>query len=305
MADEDFFRSCINAFISAARSITMVMERESKKNPELWAWYKSQTERFAGDAVMQFFNEQRVLTIHRGNVKPKAQHIPLQNKAVAEANHGTVSIWVFDNVNASVPDETGNVLRMCDDYLQSLERMVIEWRYLKAVSEDPRDVIDRLQVQSSRLRGEILGLRSELDQAKLTLELLNDILKNKGDHSQDEWVNQLSVRISRMLNPEYFQKAPGVKPKGAVARNKTGSLKLYTILVSPTEAQSGSEGVYATIRNDYAKDDTGDSVFDKEFGYALWGTNLKGPLPHNEIIGFSSAIEAERAALAVYKILRY
>ena len=126
-----------------------------------------------------------------------------------------------------------------------------------------------------------------------------------GDSSQTEWVNQLTLRIDRLLNPEYFQKAPGVKPEGTVARNETGSFRLYTILISPTEAQSGSEGVYATIRNDYARDESGNPIFDKEFGYVLWGTNLKGALPNNGIVGFSSAIQAEEAAFAVYKTLRY
>lgn len=70
--DEDYFRACINSFISFARSVTMVMEKESSKNPELLEWYKANTDVFANDPVMKFFNDQRVHTIHRGNVKPKS-----------------------------------------------------------------------------------------------------------------------------------------------------------------------------------------------------------------------------------------
>jgi hypothetical protein len=306
MADEDVFRSCVNSFISTARSVTMVMEKESKGNPELWAWYKSQTDRFAVDPVMRFFNEQRIHTVHRGNVKPKSQSIPLRNTTdPADVNQQTVSIWVFHNVQEYLPEETGNVFRMCDHYLAQLNGMVAEWRYLKAVIEVPRDVIDQLQSDRARLQGHILGLRSELDQAKLTLELLNDILKAKGDGSQTEWVQQLTLRIDRLLNPEYFQKAPAVRPLGTVAFNKTGKLRIYTILVSPTEAiTEDAEGVYATIRNDYAKDEDGNPIFDKEFGFSLWGTNLKGPLPSG-LVGFSSSSQAEQAALSIYKTLRY
>jgi hypothetical protein len=63
--DDDFFRSCVNAFISAARSVTMVMERESADSPALLSWYKDQTSVFAQDPLFRFFNNQRVHTIHR------------------------------------------------------------------------------------------------------------------------------------------------------------------------------------------------------------------------------------------------
>jgi hypothetical protein len=181
MADEDVFRSCINSFISASRSITMIMEKESSGNTELLDWYKKNTEQFATDPVMRFFNEQRVHSIHRGNVKPKSESIPLRNTSTQDAaSEATVSIWVFDNAKDFLPDETGNVFRMCEDYLSRLTRMVEEWRYLKGITESPRQVIDLLQGERSRLRGQILVMRSELEQAKLTLGILNAMLKRKG-----------------------------------------------------------------------------------------------------------------------------
>jgi hypothetical protein len=65
----------------------------------------------------------------------------------------------------------------------------------------------------------------------------------------------------------------------------------------------GAEGVYATIRNDYAKDDIGNPNFKKEFGFWIWGTGLKGPLPP-VTKGFATAKE-EEAASRIYKTLRY
>jgi hypothetical protein len=38
--DEEIVRSCINAFVSAGRSMTFVMQRESHDVPELKAWYE-------------------------------------------------------------------------------------------------------------------------------------------------------------------------------------------------------------------------------------------------------------------------
>jgi hypothetical protein len=114
------------------------------------------------------------------------------------------------------------------------------------------------------------------------------------------------LRIERILNPEYFSNAPAAKPKdGTIAFNDTGALEIYTILVSPTEAgANGAEGVYATIRNHYAKNESDKPIFNSDFGFFMWGTRLKGRLPPG-MSGFKTAKDAENAALAIYKTLRY
>jgi hypothetical protein len=304
--NEDVFRSCINSFISAARSITMVMEKESSKNTELLEWYKSKTEKFATIPLMRFFNSQRVHTIHRGNVKPKSQSMPVRNiEGEPGPDDSMMSIWVFDNIAEFLPDETGNVFRLCDEYLQTLAVMVQEWRYLKDVFENPRDVIDELQADRRRMRGQIHLMRSELQQAKLTLETLNAAAKARGYDAEDSFVNSLVNRIDRLLDREKFDKANAAKPqKGTTIINESGQLKLYTILISPTEAGDDTEGVYATIRNDYAKDENGEPIFNKEWGFWMWGSRLKGQLPPITQ-GFTSQKEAEEAAFRIYKMLRY
>ena len=132
-------------------------------------------------------------------------------------------------------------------------------------------------------------------------------MKNaKGDESIDSLIRDVVVRIERLLNPEKFRNACAIQQeKGTQVTNQSGKLVLYTILVSPTEADGkGAEGVYATIRNDYAKDENGNSIFDKSFGFWMWGTALKGPLPP-VITGFTTAKETEEAAFRIYKTLRY
>ena len=304
--DEDVFRSCINSFISAARSVTMVMEKETNKNPELLEWYKTETAEFATDPVMMFFNSQRVHTVHLGNVKPKSHSMPVRNiQGEPTADDTMMSLWVFDNVEEFLPGETGNVFRLCDHYLQTLAVMVNEWRYLKDVIENPRGVIDGLQADRSRMRGQINLMRSELQQAKLTLEILNAAAKRRGDLSEDSFVNSLVNRIDRLLDREKFDKANAAKPKkGTTVLNETGQLKLYTILISPSEAGDDTEGVYATIRNDYARDENGEPIFNKDWGYWMWGSRLKGQLPP-VTRGFATQKEAEDAAFRIYKTLRY
>ena len=57
-------------------------------------------------------------------------------------------------------------------------------------------------------------------------------------------------------------------------------LEVYPVLLSETEAtREGAEGVYAIVRNDYAKDKNGKSMFGKEYGYEMFGTPLHGPIP--------------------------
>jgi hypothetical protein len=183
--------------------------------------------------------------------------------------------------------------------------MVQEWRYLKDVIENPRAVIDQLQADKRRMRGQIGWMRSELQQAKLTLETLNAAAKARGYDAEDSFVKSLVNRIDRLLDREKFEKANTAKPKkGTPLFNETGTLSVYTILISPTEAGDDTEGVYATIRNDYAKDETGEPIFNKEWGFWMWGSQLKGQLPPITQ-GFTSQKEAEEAAFRIYKTLRY
>jgi hypothetical protein len=307
MDDEAVFRSCINSFISAARSVTMVMEKESSGNIELFDWYKSKTGDFAANPLMKFFNSQRVHTVHRGNVRPKSQSMPVRYiEGEPGPEDSMMSIWVFDNIEEFLPGETGNVFRLCDQYLRTLTIMVQAWRYLKQVIESPRDLIDGLQADGRRMRSQIRLMRNELQQAKFTLETLNAAAKARGYDAEDSFVKSLVNRIDRLLDPEKFATTRAIKrEQNNIVFNDTGSLSIYTIVVSPTEADGrGAEGVYATIRNDYAKDDKGQPIFNREFGFWMWGTALKGPLPP-VMTGFGSAKEAEEAAFRIYKTLRY
>lgn len=80
------------------------------------------------------------------------------------------------------------------------------------------------------------------------------------------------------------------------------TLEIYPILLSETEAtKEGAEGVYAIIRNDYAKDESGKAIFGKEYGYEMFGAQLQGPIPEEPRSGFVAAKDAEDAARREYK----
>ena len=139
--NEDIFRSCINSYISTARSVTFVMEKESSKNPELKSWYKTQMAALGQLPLMRFFHEQRTHTIHRGIVKPNSKRIPVYNLIVnGEKKAGTAEAWAwyFPDAKNYMSGDNGNVPRLCEQYFLILKRLVYEWLQQKARLE-PND----------------------------------------------------------------------------------------------------------------------------------------------------------------------
>lgn len=314
--NNEVFRAGINAFISAARSVTLIMQTESSGNEELLAWYRETMESLKQLPLLKFFNEQRRLTEHLRVINPVSHTVPIR-EVIADGENAseqaTMQIWVFDNISDYIPGDTGNVFRLCEQYFLIVKDLVQEWLYRKAVIENPRDVIAQQQAHLSRKGGQVLAMRSVLSNARNTIELFNDVLKRFGDSSHDDWAKHMLLEIDRMLYPEYFANAPAVPPdtnleaETEVEEQGQGErhLAVHTILLSPTEATAdGDEGVYATIRNDYAKNKSGKSIYGKEYGFEMWGVQLKGRLAL-PMAGFKTAEEAEDAARRAYKALRY
>jgi hypothetical protein len=74
-------------------------------------------------------------------------------------------------------------------------------------------------------------------------------------------------------------------------------LKEIKVRISGTRAdETGAEEVTAVIRNDFAKDENGQPIYDKEFSYQMEGFFLHAPIPKDIRGGFKSIEEAEQAA---------
>jgi hypothetical protein len=74
-------------------------------------------------------------------------------------------------------------------------------------------------------------------------------------------------------------------------------LRQISVRISDTQAdETGSEEIAAIIRNDFAKDNNGQPIYDKEFSYLMEGIFLPAPIPKEIRGGFKSAEEAEKAA---------
>lgn len=130
IGNEDIFRSCVSAYIAAARSILDVMKQESSGNSELTVWYETQVAALKKLPIARFFNQQRELTIHRGTVKLQSHSTPIWNMVVngeKVTGQGTMSVWVFDNVQKYIAGDSGNVPRLCEQYFLILKKLVHDW----------------------------------------------------------------------------------------------------------------------------------------------------------------------------------
>ncbi len=133
--DERMVRSCINSFISTARSVTMVMERESNENKLLLAWYKSKTEGFKTSAdapIWEYFADNRTYTTHKGVIAPArmtAQITDLKKNGVPQSisPDATMTFHRFANPPAGNPNDSGGIYRLCIAYSQLLSGLVAEW----------------------------------------------------------------------------------------------------------------------------------------------------------------------------------
>jgi hypothetical protein len=127
--NEDVFRSCINSFIAAGRSIVDVMKDESQGNSKLLGWCESEIDRVNRMGIVQFFETQRDTSIHRETIKPKSYSTPVSvvfdGKEMPEKV--TMRVWIFENVDKFLPGDTGNVLRLCEQYFMILKSLVHSW----------------------------------------------------------------------------------------------------------------------------------------------------------------------------------
>lgn len=138
----------LSAFLSAARSITLFMQKEFSDIADFKTWFNSRQISMKNDPVMSFMNEKRVMTIHLEPVKPRA--LVKQNITATVHTVSSISIVVTRNdvtvekrsTPADSPTKSSeqsentqewfwyfeeiknkDVLTVCDEYLSKLEAM--------------------------------------------------------------------------------------------------------------------------------------------------------------------------------------
>jgi len=140
-SDDQVFRSCINSFISLSRSVTFVMQKESSYNPELIAWYENRMDKLKKLAIMKFFQDKRTFTIHKGHIEPTSHTVPIISVTIngvkVSASGAQIKYWVFDDIKEYLPDHSGNVLLLCEEYFIILKRLVRDWIVQKSIWDNP------------------------------------------------------------------------------------------------------------------------------------------------------------------------
>ena len=119
MQDESVVRSCVNSYISHARSVTFVMQCESAKHPELTAWYEERMLSLKDLPLLRFFNAKRVYSIHKGVVAPTVHTATLRDlqiNGVPQPGEGTITFLCFDGIKDYIPGDSGGVFRLCEQY---------------------------------------------------------------------------------------------------------------------------------------------------------------------------------------------
>lgn len=100
------FRFYFSAFLSAARSVTFVLQSEAKDQYD--AWFPSWLNARASDqaALLVSFNSERVAAIHQRGVRIQqgTEPVPFREWLAAAAREG---VQVFGNFGATQPDMEG------------------------------------------------------------------------------------------------------------------------------------------------------------------------------------------------------
>lgn len=138
MSNEEVVRSCVNSYISSARSVTFVMQRESAEFPKLKAWYENRMSSLKELPLLHFFNASRVYSIHKGVVAPITHTAPIFdykiNGVLQPQLQQTISFLRFDGIEEFIPGSSGGVFRLCNEYFALLKTLVDEWLDLRNAS---------------------------------------------------------------------------------------------------------------------------------------------------------------------------
>jgi len=149
-SDRDAFKYNLSAFLSAARSITLIMQKEFDKVSGFKEWYAEKRDQMRKDQIMNLLNDKRTMTIHQQSVRPHAhvnislmaqsvcipsisirviradgtfkrresEPMPLPKPAKAEVT--TEWRWYFHEL----PEK--DVITICEEHKTKLEAFVVE-----------------------------------------------------------------------------------------------------------------------------------------------------------------------------------
>lgn len=152
-SNREAFRYNLSAFLSAARSVTFIMQNEFSQVSGFKEWYNEKGANMKTDSSMKFLNDKRVMSIHLEQIRPHAKatvsltariKTNVSISALIKRTNGTVERlepvaetnappstetppptarwrWYFDEI----PDK--DVVTLGLEYIGKLEALVAEW----------------------------------------------------------------------------------------------------------------------------------------------------------------------------------
>ena len=151
------FEYNLSAFLSAARSVTFVLQKESSKNPKFDEWYCKKQMQMKRDKLFKFLKKKRDSGIHKKIIKPRAEisiTIPCSSvaasysvEAIVRNAEGIITDYEYSESPAKPkpaskpngieetkykwffndwPEPDEDVITLCEKYLEGLKLIVEE-----------------------------------------------------------------------------------------------------------------------------------------------------------------------------------
>jgi hypothetical protein len=152
--ERNTFKYNLSAFLSAARSVTFIMQKEFDKVPGFAKWYSIQQDKMRADEKMKILDAKRDVTIHRESVRPHAcvevsitEHITVTDSVSVTVIRADGTVEQQNSINSihpsppPAPTETESavkwrwyfdeapytdVITVCKEYISKLESIVAE-----------------------------------------------------------------------------------------------------------------------------------------------------------------------------------
>jgi len=118
------FNYNLSAFLAAARSVTMVMQKEFKRTPSFAQWYNGKGDEMKNDATIRFLNKRRDMTIHQQPISfhPNVR-LDVSLAPIGSNKHSYSKVkWYFNDL----PYLNQDVFTVCKEYIDKLEHLVQE-----------------------------------------------------------------------------------------------------------------------------------------------------------------------------------
>jgi len=127
---EKSFCSCVDSYITLARSVPAIMQEETVHSPRLLLWYKDQVTNLKKLPTVNFFNQRKNPSIYKDKENPEKK-VPSRYKLnvldLVEEDEALINAWKFKDVEKYIPEDSGNVLDLCRKHFHILSWFVSEW----------------------------------------------------------------------------------------------------------------------------------------------------------------------------------